>query len=667
VDKFYSKKMAQVQAYGTWTSPITSDVVVSDGLQFTDLLADPHDGHVLFWTESRPTEAGRQVLVKCTIDGEQQDLFPRYDTTSAAFYSSRTRVHEYGGGASMIDASGNIFFTNFKDQGLYKASDLQQIATKEKTRHADGFFDGKRNRLVMVREDHSVIGENRSEPENLIVSIRPTTVKEEQEEIVLARGFDFYAFPRLNADGSKLCYVCWSHPNMPWDCSSIFTVDLDENGQPIESTRTKISKTDEESCSQPCFSPDGRYLFYTTDYLTGYWNLYRYKFETGELENLMVNHKKVEIGGPLWVLGKYSYQLIDSDNFVCTFDGKLYVVRSGEWTTVESVFSTFKSLVLSADRKKIFFIGSSPTLPTAVSYLDLDTLKVTEIKKAFKNLIPSGYFSLPESIEYPTTKGTAYAYFYPPKNQDFVAPENEKPPIITFIHGGPTASVSLDLSYKIQYWTSRGFGVLNVDYGGSTGYGREYRLKLYKEWGIVDVDDACNGALYLVKTGRADRNRLCISGGSAGGYTVLACLCFRDVFSAGASHYGVADLIALATDTHKFESRYLDKLIGKYPEEKQIYIDRSPINSVNNLKVPLAIFQGDEDAIVPPNQSEMMYEAVKKKGIPVSYTLFAGEQHGFRKAENIKRCLDGEFYFYSKVFGFHLPQNHPADIKIVNL
>ncbi|EFC42075.1 predicted protein [Naegleria gruberi] len=667
-----------VAPYGSWISPISSDLVAESGIGFSNIVAHPSDPNTFVYVELRPSEAGRSVLVECSIEKSQsssddqlvmKDLFPDFKT-SPIFYSARTRVHEYGGLSHVITSKSDVYFSNFRDQALMKvnlkeSSDIVMVSLSENAsvRFGDGFVDEVRERLVFVQEEH-VTGEK--EPRNSVITL--STKSNEEKSITLASGMDFYAAPKVSRDGSKLAYIAWNHPNMQWDNSAIFMVDLDKDSKPIESTRRKISLSEEESCNEPLFSPDGKFLFYITDFPTGYWSLVRYSLESGKTENLMTHIEKTEIGGPLWQLGNSSYVLIGDDRFVCTLSGKVFIVAEGKWTAVESQFTSFKSLALSADKKKVFLIASSPSLPTSICYLDIEEQKIRLVKQSAEITISQDNFSHPELIEFPTSfNRTAFAYFYPPKNEKYIAPENEKPPCIVFIHGGPTSCVMTALSYKTQYWTSRGFGVLHVDYSGSTGYGREYRFRLHKTWGISDVDDSNNSVKYLSDQGRIDSKRLCISGGSAGGFTVFACLCSppeKQVFSAGAAYYGVSDLQALAHDTHKFESRYLDNLIGKYPEEKEIYIERSPITHVDNLRVPLIIFQGDEDKIVPPNQSEMIYNAVKEKKLPVSYTLFQGEQHGFRKAENIKKSLDGEFYFYSKVFSFPLPSNHPEHGKV---
>jgi dipeptidyl aminopeptidase/acylaminoacyl peptidase len=366
---------------------------------------------------------------------------------------------------------------------------------------------------------------------------------------------------------------------------------------------------------------------------------------------------EAEFAYPHWVFGLSNYGFASASRLICSYtqNGSWYLASLDldrkQLQPIDTPYTNISSLQVQGDR--IVFIGGSPTQSTAAILIDLKTNK-TEILKQSSDLdIDPGYISLPEAIAFPTENGlTAYAWYYPPKNQDYTAPQEELPPLLVKSHGGPTAAASASLSLRVQYWTSRGFAYLDVNYGGSTGYGRAYRQRLDGNWGIVDVDDCVNAAKYLVAQGKADSNRLAISGGSAGGYTTLAALTFRDTFKAGASHYGVSDIEALVKDTHKFESRYIDRLVGKYPEEKATYYERSPLHFTDRLSCPSIFFQGLEDKVVPPNQAEMMFEALKKKGLPVAYVAFEGEQHGFRRAENIKRALDGEFYFYSRLFNF---------------
>ncbi|MGK7937047.1 MAG: alpha/beta hydrolase family protein, partial [Xenococcaceae cyanobacterium] len=400
-----------------------------------------------------------------------------------------------------------------------------------------------------------------------------------------------------------------------------------------------------------------------------WWNIYRRnKDETIE----PLYEMEAEFAYPHWVFGLATYAFLSPDQIICTYsqNGSWYLgsinTQTKEFTKIETSYTNISS-VQATNNGQALFIAGSPTEPTAVIKLDLATQKKEILKESGKLNLDSSYLSVPEAISFPTENGlTAYAWYYPPQNKDFSAPEGELPPLLVKSHGGPTATASVSLSLRIQYWTSRGFGYLDVNYGGSIGYGRQYRQRLEKNWGIVDVDDCVNAAKYLVQQGRVDGDRLVISGGSAGGYTTLAALTFRDTFKAGASYYGVSDLEILARDTHKFESRYLDGLIGVYPDEKDLYEARSPIHFTEQLSCPVIFFQGGEDKVVPPNQAEMMFTAIKDKGLPVAYVLFENEGHGFRQGENIKKALDSEFYFYSRVFDFK-PADRIEEIEIINL
>jgi dipeptidyl aminopeptidase/acylaminoacyl peptidase len=388
---------------------------------------------------------------------------------------------------------------------------------------------------------------------------------------------------------------------------------------------------------------------------TGWWNLY--KLEEGQQRNLYPI--EAEFGLPQWVFGMLTYSFISADRILCAFNERgvftlgILDSRMGELERLDTGFTDIFPVRLH-EQYAVFRAGS-PRAGSVIARMETTSGQIEVLRRSSNLEIEPGYLSVPQAIEFPTTNGqTAHGFFYPPKNRDFVAPEGELPPLLVKIHGGPTAATSTTLSLGVQYWTSRGFAVLDVNYGGSTGYGTEYRRRLNGQWGIVDVDDCANGARFLSERGLADSNRLAITGGSAGGYTTLAALTFRDVFRAGGSHYGVSDTAALARDTHKFESRYLDGLIGPYPERSDLYDERSPVKHTEQLSCPIIFFQGLEDKIVPPNQAEMMVDALRAKGLPVAYVAFEGEQHGFRRAENIKRALDGELYFYSKIFGFEV-------------
>ncbi|XP_070579119.1 dipeptidyl peptidase family member 6-like [Ptychodera flava] len=378
-----------------------------------------------------------------------------------------------------------------------------------------------------------------------------------------------------------------------------------------------------------------------------------------------------EIGGPQWQFGPKSYVFDpqDSRKVAITYEGKIEIfdLTSKESTKLETGFTSHDHLCYSYDGY-IYCRAGSPVKFKCIIRVNAKTGKTDILRESRSSDIDEGYLSVAEPITFPTADNdVAHAYFYPPKNKDFKAPEGSLPPLLVQIHGGPTAACSPDLNLNHQYFTSRGFALLDVNYRGSTGYGTKYRNKLRGNWGVHDIEDSCHGALYLANEAKkVDPKRLAISGGSAGGYTTLACLTFKDVFKAGVSHYGVGNLEALATDTHKFESRYLDTIIGKYPEEKHVYIDRSPVHFADKLNASVAFFQGEDDKVVLPNQAEEMFSLVKAKGLPTAYVLFPGEGHGFRKSENIQASMDGEFYFYSKVFSFE-PAETPYEMDIINL
>jgi dipeptidyl aminopeptidase/acylaminoacyl peptidase len=525
-------------------------------------------------------------------------------------------------------------------------------------RYADGCYDAGRNRVICVREDHTRGGE----PVNAIVAVDALG---QAEQVILSQGSDFCSTPRISPDGTTLAWLTWDHPNMPWDGTFLLTASFDDQGLLGEPQVVAGGRT--ESIFQPEWSPDG-VLHFVSD-RSGWWNLWRW--ENGLLRQL--TNRNAEFGKPQWVFGSDTYSFASPELIACSYveNGAWKIamlhIESGMLLAVDTPFSEMGRGDLKAGDGKIVFIAGAPSLPMSLVLYDLAGSKWRELRKSHDMGVDSGFISEPQPVEFPTEDGkAAHAFFYPPKNSDFQGPAGEKPPLLVKSHGGPTGAAITALNLGIQFWTSRGIGVLDVDYGGSTGYGREYRERLNGAWGIVDVDDCCNAALYIVSKGEADGNRLAIDGGSAGGYTTLAALTFKEVFQAGASHYGVSDLEALAKDTHKFEARYLDGLVGPYPERQDLYHERSPINHTEGLSCPLILFQGLEDQIVPPNQAEMMFDAVRAKGLPTAYIPFEGEQHGFRRAENIKRALEAELYFYSKVFGFELADSiEPVDI--VNL
>lgn len=629
-------------SYGSWLSPITSDLIVAGtfGLR-SALLA----GAETYWVETRPKEAGRCTIMRAQADGTITELLP-------APFNARTRVHEYGGGELFFHKD-TLYFSNFSDQQLYKmvpGSDPSPITNVEGCRYADGSYHASHNQIFIVREDHR---DTTREAINTIVRIDLNQTATEQCGQVIVSGSDFYASPKLSPDGRYLAWICWQHPNMPWDSNELWLGELDSNGNIINSE--KIAGGAQESVFQPEWSPEG-VLYFISD-PTGWWNFYRY--HQNKVEPLCP--MSVEFGRPQWVFGQSTYAFISESKILCSYvkhgfwQLAILDTTNGELTSLDSPYTEINNVCANQDR--VIFFGGSATEANALIQFDLVTEQFQVLRRSSNLSIDKAYISVPVAIEFPTTDGKiAHAFYYAPHNSDYVAPEGEKPPLIVKSHGGPTAATSSQFSLGYQYWTSRGFALLDVNYGGSTGYGREYRERLNGQWGIVDVDDCLNGARHLVRKGLADEYRLAIHGGSAGGYTTLCALTFHNLFKAGASYYGVSDLVALDEDTHKFESRYSKGLIGPYPERKDLYHDRSPINFTDQLSCPVIIFQGLEDKVVPPNQAEMMVNALRAKGLPVAYVAYEGEQHGFRKAENIKRTLDGELYFYGRIFKFELAE-----------
>ncbi len=640
-------KSIQIAPFGSWKSPITSKLITTSSVGLNEIRIDGED---IYWSELRPTEGGRLVAVQQRADGTTLDRTP-------APFNVRTRVHEYGGG-SFVVSDGTLFFSNFDDQQIYRQTDEnapEQLTNEEGMRYANGVIDSRRNRIICIREDHS---DAEREAVNTIASVELETGASE----ILVKGNDFYASPCLSHDGSKLAWITWHHPNMPWESSELWIAELDEDGK--IASQIMVAGGTKESVFQPVWSSSGD-LYFVSD-RTGWWNLYRLT-EDGNCETL--HETEAEFGYPQWVFGLSTYALAGEGRLICTFtkDGAwnlaLLDTKTLDFEHIELPYTEISDI--DANSEFAVFRAGAADQPSVFVKLNLETRELTVLRHAAEMTVDPSYISAPQPVEFPTTNGlAAHALYYPPQNPDFQAPADERPPLIVKSHGGPTSSATSALNMRVQYWTSRGFAVLDVNYGGSTGYGRAYRERLNGTWGIVDVDDCTNGALFLVDKNLADGKRLSITGGSAGGYTTLAALTFRDVFSAGSSHYGVSDLEALAVDTHKFESRYLDGLIGPYPERKDLYQQRSPINHTEQLSCPLIVFQGLEDKVVPPNQAERIVDAVRKKGLPVAYVPFEGEQHGFRKAENIQRSLDAELDFYSRIFGFELPEPiEPVEIE----
>lgn len=643
--------MTHVASFGSWNSPITSDLIVSETIKFEQVVLDGSD---IYWIERRPKENGRNVIVKRSPNGNRTDMLPHP-------YNARTSVHEYGGGSFTI-IDGLIYFSNFSDQHVYQlkpGSTPQPIAYSEQMRYADYVIDHQRNCMICVREDHTL---SDLEPVNTLVSVSLDGSGKSQ---VLVSGNDFYSSPRLSPDDTCLAWLTWNHPNMPWDGTELWVGKFGEDGSIVQSQR--ITGSSDESIFQPEWSPDG-ILHFVSD-RTGWWNLYRWQ----DGKAVALHEMEAEFGVPQWAFGFSTYAFISSHTIVCSFikNGTTYLgyleTTTGRLDCIDSPYSRIEWVHASPEYRYAVFVCSTPTEPIAIAKLDLDTLSTQLLHQSSEARIEADYLSIAEPIEFPTEHGQiAYAFFYPPKNRDYTPPQGELPPLLVESHGGPTGMTYNGLDLAIQYWTSRGIAVLDVNYGGSTGYGRAYRQRLEGQWGVVDVDDCVNAARYLVEQGLVDGNRLAITGGSAGGFTTLCALTFHNVFKAGASHYGISDLEALTKDSHKFESHYEHSMIGPYPERRDLYYARSPINFVDRLSCPIIFFQGLEDKVVPPNQAELMVTALRVKRLPVAYITFEGEQHGFRQAKNIKRALDAELYFYSGVFNF-IPADILEPVHIENL
>ncbi|MEX2587158.1 MAG: S9 family peptidase [Actinomycetota bacterium] len=627
-------------SYGTWTSPVTPEVLVENvvGLGYPSAA-----GSALWWLESRPSEGGRQVLVRRDPDGSATDVLP--DGMSA-----RTLVHEYGGLCHAVDA-GRIFFSNYADQRIYRLEDaggVQPITPEsdgQKLRYADFSLSPDGRWLICVREQHR--------PDGVVNDIVAVPTDGSEEPRVVAEGRDFFAAPRLDPAGRKLAWLSWDHPQMPWDGTELSEAAVD--GDCIVNAVRTVAGGPSESVTQPRYSPDG-VLHYISD-RSGWWNIYSDTAAGPRPAAPMA----AEFSGPDWGFGQSTYTFLPDGCLAVIWskDGldHLGILAPGAQSPqeIQTGFSSIGSI--GAAPAGVVAIAGSATQSPAVVHIDLPEGRVEVVKAGRATSIPDRYLSTPRPIEFPSGDGlTAHALFYPPRNADFTPDPGEKPPLLVMSHGGPTGATSSTLNYKIQFWTSRGIAVVDVNYSGSTGYGRAYRDRLKGAWGVADVDDCVNAARWLAGQGEVDRRRLMIRGGSAGGFTTLCALTFYDDFACGASLYGVADACALAEDTHKFEARYLDGLIGPWPQARDLYEQRSPIFHTERLRTPLILFQGLEDEIVPPRQSQMVAEALRKHGVPHAYLEFEGEQHGFRKAETIKRTAEAELSFYGQILGFE-----PAD------
>jgi dipeptidyl aminopeptidase/acylaminoacyl peptidase len=646
--------------YGTWKSPITSALITQEVIGLSEVR---FDGDEIYWLEERPKE-NRFVVVRRSGDPQGTIRPP---------YSSRTFVHQYGGGSWLV-AGGSLYFSNYQPRGtgqrpdrrLYRQDPAsnQPVAMSPDSsptveqRYADGLIDHSRDRWIGVREVETIQsqekGVSKKNVENRIVAIALSSSGSDAGKI-LAWGndrHDFYSSPRLSPDGSRLAWLAWDHPNMPWIGTTLYVGTFGRDGMATGEANV-IAGGPNTSIFQPEWSPDGSALFFVSDH-TGWWNLYRYDLDSRGTKALAP--KSADFGQAQWMLGMSNYSFAGHNRVVMTYttDGlgrlALLDLASDSLTDLNLPFTEFSSVRADGGDLVVFRAGASDR-PASIVLLHLDSGQHEILKRSTEVADDSNiskYFTKAKGVKFPTAGGKkAFGLYYAPTNPDYTAPAGTKPPLLVKCHGGPTSAASSTLDLRIQYWTSRGIAVLDVNYGGSTGYGREYRDRLYKKWGIIDVEDCINGAKYLAKEKLVDERRTVITGGSSGGYTALAALTFRKYFQGGASYYGISDIAALAKETHKLESHYLDWLIGKYPQEEATYRARSPLFHAEKLSKPVIFFQGDEDEVVPPDQTEKMVDALRRGRIAVGYLLFSGEGHGFRNAANNQRALDAELYFYS--------------------
>jgi len=654
---FQEISMAEkVAPYGTWQSPVSAELLAKAGVSLS--FVQTH-GDSVYWLEGRPLEQGRYVIVQRNAAGEISDVTP-------AGFNARTMVHEYGGGIYVLDRQ-TVYFANFTDQRLYR-QDVEgegygtpvpitpEPPRPRSLRYADGRVTADGEQMICVRERHEADGTVINELVSLPTdgSAAPT---------VIAEGYDFYAAPRLNPAGTQLAWLCWNHPLLPWDGTELWVADVAADGT-LHHPRHVAGSADEAIC-QPSWSPNGTLTFVSDR--TNWWNLYQER--AGEIVALAP--MEAEFGRPHWTFGAAHYTFMADGRIAAIYSqggvDQLLIIEpeSGKQIALPSTYTALHGVQALADQ--LWLIAGSPTSGPTVIQIDPTTAQTSAVRRGYNTDIDATFFSTPEPFAFPTEDSlTAHAIYYAPTNPLFVAPATEKPPLIVICHGGPTSSTHAQLSLTVQFWTSRGFGVVDVNYGGSSGYGRAYRQRLHEAWGFVDVMDCINAARALIKEGKVDGERVAIRGGSAGGYTTLRALTWQNFFAAGASHYGLAELETFVHDTHKFESRYLDYLIGPYPAEKARYADRSPINRADQLRTPIILFQGDEDKIVPPSQAEIMVAALEKTTVPHAYLLFAGEQHGFRQAKNITRAYEAELYFYGRIFDF-MPADEIEAVPIKNL
>ncbi len=624
--------MTVTAPYGTWMSPISAAMVGGAAVNFSEIISDEH---LLYWLERRPQEKGRQVIM---CRDKNRKIVP----LTLPGYSLGSRVHEYGGGCYTVKY-GVIYFSNDHDQRLYRqvGDDIVPLTPEppqpKSHRYADGVVTPNNKYWIGVRERHMQQG--------VINEIVAVATNGSQEIKVLVEGCDFYSSIAINPRGDRIAWISWNLPNMPWDSSELWTALIDSDSRLTQPK--KIAGAADEAVSQPRWNKNDD-LYFLSD-RSGRSNLY--VAYDGNIQ--CVCEIPAECAYPPWIFGVKNYDFLSNNRIAVTITdsgvGQIGLIENNQFKAIDTEFCSFWPYI-AVDQNQLFFIASSPYESSKLIKYHIDTKQYTILKNSTESRIEKKYLSIAQAIDFPSNRNQqAHGFYYPPQNSDYCAPKNEKPPLIVICHGGPTAATNTGLSLKIQYWTSRGFGVLDVNYSGSTGYGRAYRESLNGQWGVVDVADCVRGAKYLVAKGLVDVNRLIIRGSSAGGFTVLCALTFYNIFAVGASYYGVVDLLGLLSDTHKFEAEYLNKLVGPYPQQKETYALRSPINHTEHLNCPIIFLQGLQDKVVPPSQAEAMMSAMDQNKIPYAYVTFPNEGHGFRQAENMQQALESEYSFYTTV------------------
>lgn len=644
--------MSRKTPYGKWPSPISAERTASASINFGSIQID--DGTV-YWLERRPSEDGRGVVVRHDPGDGNRDI-------TANDWDVRTLAHEYGGGDFAVH-DGEVIFSHFDDQRVYRqAPGAEPVAltpeppTERGARYADYAISPDGDRCICVRERH--YGED--DADEAVNELVRVSMDGGSEPTVLASGRDFYSFPRISPDGRRLAWTAWDHPRMPWDGTELYVADVATDGT-LTNERVVMGGTS-ESIFQPAWSPDG--TLHAVSDRSGWWNIYRIEDD----EPTVLREESAEYGTPQWVFGLSTYAFLDDGTVVAIRNrgGEHDLVQldpdTGSADVLDLPFDAYSYPILRSDGNTVAFYGAGPRTPrSVVRWRPGEQPDV--LRKAFELDFDEAYISVPTPVRFPSGEDgdvVAHGFYYPPTNPEVEPPADEMVPLITAVHGGPTGQSEPIADLEIQFFTSRGFGVFDVNYRGSTGYGRAYREALNGEWGVVDTEDCVNAARHLVDQGTVDGDRLAIRGSSSGGYATLCALAFHDQFDAGVSYYGIADLERLAEHTHKFESRYIDTLVGPLPEARETYRDRSPSYHANDIAVPLLMLQGEADRVVPASQAELLVDSLVEADTPYAYFEFEDERHGFRRANSRRMALELELAFYAEVFDFTPADDVPS-------